>query len=170
MFCRVISFILLGALLFQMGCAKTVSTIRPEPHQDPELTLPLRVRVTLKQEVVIHGTYRDKPTTLQTGKVSGQLIAWDDELLSIQTSGRTNRFSPGIYEYEITIEDIEKIEILKSDEGCVIAAGILSSVFIGGSGAMIGGEIADDLIPRDYSWSQITKRVFGLLRMQKRLV
>ena len=54
-----ISFILVGALLFQVGCAKTVSTIRPEAHQDPELSLPLMVRVTLKQEVVIHGIHRE---------------------------------------------------------------------------------------------------------------
>ena len=120
---NVVSFILLGALSLQAGCAKTVSTIRPEPHQDPEFSLPLRVRVTLMREVVIHGTYRDKPTTWQTDKISGQLIAWDDELVSLRASGRTHRFDR--CEYKVPIAEIEKIEILKTDlEGCVIGGGL----------------------------------------------
>ncbi len=117
MFDRVFSFILLGALLSQVGCAKTASTIRQQPHQDPELSLPLKVRVTLKQKVVIHGTHRGKPTTWQTGTISGQLTAWDDEMITIRAPGKARV----VGSHNVPIAEIEKIDVVVMDRNRTLA-------------------------------------------------
>ncbi len=116
MLSRLICFILVVALLLQMGCAKTVSTIRPEPHQEPGISLPVRVEVTLKGEISLHGTHRDKETTWQTDKVSGYLVAWNDDVVSIRTAGKIDSWD---FYYNVPTEDIEKIEVKEVHKGCI---------------------------------------------------
>jgi len=82
---RLICFILIGTLLFQMGCAKTVSTLRPEPYQDldPDFQLPLKAEVTLRDgKAFFRELYPNHVTIWGTDKISGELVAWKDKVIS----------------------------------------------------------------------------------------
>ncbi|MFC1712385.1 hypothetical protein ACFL6S_01885, partial [Candidatus Poribacteria bacterium] len=120
-FSRQICLVLISLLLPQMGCAKTVATIRPETHRS--LPLPRKVEVTLMSKTSLEVVHQGRETTWQTDRLSGRLVAWDDESVSIEVSGR-----PG--ETEIPIEYIKQIAIKETDfyEGCLIAGGVMRKV------------------------------------------
>ena len=125
---RLICFVLIGSLLLQIGCSRTVLTVRPEPHQDPDLSLPRDVKVTLKSEIVLHGKYsvfpgKAKTMAWRTNEISGKLLAWNDEMASIQVRNR---------DFEVPIEDIEKIEHIDEVRACLSAGVFLLGAAIAG--------------------------------------
>jgi len=92
-----------------MACARTVSTVLPESHQNSGLVLPLEVEVTLKTKVLLSGRAGlHVKITRRTSKISGTLVAWNDDMASI----RVDRSSV----FEIPTEHIERMEI-KSKTG-----------------------------------------------------
>ena len=116
---RLICFVLTGSLLLQIGCSKTALIVRTAPHQNPNLSLPCDVKVTLKNEIVLHGKYsvfpgRAKTMAWRTNEISGKLLAWNDEMASIQIRNR---------DFEVPIEDIEKIEYIDKTRACLFTGG-----------------------------------------------
>lgn len=142
MLSRLIRFILIGALLLQMGCAKTVSTIRPELHQAPEILIASKVKVVLKRQIVLHGRYGANDITWRTDKVSGEVLASNKDVVSIGIDISRS--------FEVPVGDIERIEIkgtyarrasVMDDDGNVIMEGeIEENMGIGyRTGCIIGG-------------------------------
>jgi hypothetical protein len=79
---RLIRFILVGALLLQMGCAKTLSTIRPEPRQELGLSLMLKSDYAKLKENDSHllgevgntETYYTTPVEVHDGYLIGCVV------------------------------------------------------------------------------------------------
>jgi len=121
---RLICLVLIVPLLLQTGCFKTVSTFRPGLHQDPDPSLPCDVKVTLRSEIVLYGKHSVFPWRVnwRTKKISGKLVAWNDEMVSIHVRNIRDK------DFEIPIEDILKIEITPIDKiprPCLFAGGCL---------------------------------------------
>ena len=119
-----------------MGCAETVVTIRPEPYQDPGLSLPLTVKVALKQKTLIHGIYRStsirgtyKVGSLpwETDRIQGEQVAWGDEQISVVKAGYAG--GPEVC-YKVSIADIEKMEVTSGSE-------VRTAFCLGGAGAFL---------------------------------
>ena len=126
MFSRLICFVLVGLILFQIGCSKTASIVRPELHQGFDFSLPRYVKVTLRSKVVLHGTRyvflgRAKAIAWRTDEISGKLVAWNNEMASIKVRSIGSKY------FKVPIKSIEKIEVTQTDRAnpCIFGGGFI---------------------------------------------
>jgi hypothetical protein len=100
---------LLG-LSFAPGCSTTYLRISEPPHQNPGLILPIEVRIEMKT---------------RTKKLSGELIEWDNGVLTIQ----------GKSKHQVRTDNIKRMEIGSSARanmgyGCLAGAGASALIWV----------------------------------------
>ena len=122
-FYRCLCRVIIASMLFQTGCFSGHKTYTHLPTEPPSTLRPLLesgewdLEVGLREESVIKVTPAKsefgEAENLKTKKVSGRLVSWDDETISLQKEVLS--FNPRKLDvvYEIPLEDVISISFSK---------------------------------------------------------
>lgn len=140
MFHRCLSIILIGAILFQTGCAKRIPVdVYPIRQPSKRIKSDDKVTAVLRENMNVAGytgvdSLSRQPVSWQTGEITGQLVSWSEEELVIRVEDWESKSGalPQEATFTIPIDQVDQVDMWPGFKpGPVLTyAGILV-IFIG---------------------------------------
>jgi hypothetical protein len=116
---RCLSYILIGAILFQTGCTKRIPVdVYPIRQPSKRIKSDDKVTAILREETKIAGTtgidsLNQKPVEWQTGEITGQLVSWSEEQLVIRVTdwASDTRALPQDATFTVPINQVDQVDM-----------------------------------------------------------